>query len=167
MGWPELRSLHQAGHSIGAHGWSHKLLTHCSSQELQTELVAARLTLEDKLGASITTMSLPGGRYNGRLLTACIQAGYTRVFTSVPRAESPPLGLAVGRLNLLGDTQPEWLARLFEPASPVLAALARQYRVKAAAKSLLGDTLYAKLWALAARKEPESDTADTIGDTAP
>src|SRR5665213_3419259 len=35
MGWPELRSLHQAGHSIGAHGWTHRLLTHCSERELQ------------------------------------------------------------------------------------------------------------------------------------
>ena len=50
MGWPELRSLHEAGHPIGAHGWTHKLLTHCSDDELQTELSKSRLTLEDKLG---------------------------------------------------------------------------------------------------------------------
>lgn len=30
MDWPQMQSLHAAGHSIGAHGWTHTLLTHCS-----------------------------------------------------------------------------------------------------------------------------------------
>ena len=68
MGWNELRKLHQAGHVIGAHGWTHTLLTHCSARRLHSELVDARLTLEDKLGASVTSMSLPGGRYNRHVL---------------------------------------------------------------------------------------------------
>ena len=90
MGWPELRALHESGQMIGAHGWSHTLLTHCSEKDLQTELSSARLTLEDKLGTSITTMSLPGGRYNRRVLAACQEAGYTQIYTSVPRAETLP-----------------------------------------------------------------------------
>jgi peptidoglycan/xylan/chitin deacetylase (PgdA/CDA1 family) len=159
MGWPELRSLQQAGHSIGAHGWTHKMLTHCSEQELHTELRAARLALEDKLGASITTMSLPGGRYNSRVLTACQEAGYTRIFTSVPKVEPLPLGITVGRLNILGDAQPEWIAKLFEPDSTVLTGLGRQYRIKSAAKAMLGDRLYERLWALVNRKEPDPDDA--------
>ena len=35
-------------------------------------------------------MSLPGGRYNRHVLTACQQAGYTQIFTSIPRAEPNP-----------------------------------------------------------------------------
>ena len=37
MGWQELRALHQAGQLIGAHGWSHALLTHCSETGLHRE----------------------------------------------------------------------------------------------------------------------------------
>ena len=158
MGWPELRLLQQAGHTIGAHGWSHTLLTHCNARELHDELSNSRLALEDKLGIPITTMSLPGGRHNRRVLAACEQAGYTQVYTSVPKAESLPLGPTVGRLNILGDMQPEWIARLFLPDSAVLSALHRQYRIKEAAKSLLGDSLYEKLWALRNRKEPDADS---------
>ena len=154
MGWPEVRSLHEAGFTIGAHGWSHKLLTHCSDAELQTELGKSRLTLEDKLGASITTMSLPGGRYNRRVLAACAEAGYTQVYTSIPRAESLPLGATVGRLNILRDMQPEWIAKLFQPDGRTLRRLGRRYGMKEAAKALLGDRLYAGLWALVSRKEP-------------
>jgi peptidoglycan/xylan/chitin deacetylase (PgdA/CDA1 family) len=156
MGWKELRALHEAGQIIGAHGWTHTLLTHCTEKDLQTELSGARLALEDKLGASITTMSLPGGRYNRRVLAACEQAGYTQVYTSVPRAESLPLGGMVGRLNIRGDMQTGWISNIFQPNSNVLAGLYRQYRMKATAKTLLGDRLYEQLWALLNRKEPDS-----------
>jgi peptidoglycan/xylan/chitin deacetylase (PgdA/CDA1 family) len=162
MGWPELQALHQAGHSIGAHGWSHTLLTHCGDRELQTELGQARLTLEDRLGTAITTMSLPGGRYNRRVLAACEQAGYTEIYTSIPRAESVPLGTTVGRLNILGDMKPEWIARLFEPNGRLLDSLGQQYRRKKAVKKLLGDKLYAKLWGLVNRKEAGTDGGEDV-----
>src|SRR6185437_14596919 len=87
MNWNELRALHEAGQLIGAHGWTHTLLTHCSEKDLQVELVNARTALEDGLGSSITTMSLPGGRYNRKVLAACEQAGYTEIYTSIPRSE--------------------------------------------------------------------------------
>jgi peptidoglycan/xylan/chitin deacetylase (PgdA/CDA1 family) len=160
MGWQELRALHQAGQLIGAHGWSHALLTHCNASELHRELVDARLTLEDKLGTSITTMSLPGGRYNRRILTACHEAGYTQVFTSIPRAEPDPAGPTVGRLNIRGDMSLEWVAKLFHPGSNLLSRLERQYQMKAAAKSLLGDRLYEKVWALLNRKETDTDVGE-------
>jgi hypothetical protein len=162
MGWPELQSLHQAGHSIGAHGWSHTLLTHCTERELQTELGQARLTLEDQLGTAITTMSLPGGRYNRRVLAACEDAGYTQVYTSIPRAESLPLGTTVGRLNILGDMQPEWIAKLFEPDGKLLDRLGKQHRRKESVKKLLGDKLYARLWALVNRKEADTDGGEDV-----
>jgi peptidoglycan/xylan/chitin deacetylase (PgdA/CDA1 family) len=156
MGWQELRALHEAGQSIGAHGWTHKLLTHCTEEELRTELGGARLTLEDKLGTAITTMSLPGGRYNRRVLAACEEAGYTEVYTSIPRAEVAPMGPIVGRLNIRGDMTLEWISSLFQPDSNVLTGLGRQYQLKATAKTLLGDRLYEKLWALLNRKEPDT-----------
>lgn len=157
MDWPELRTLHEAGHSIGAHGWTHKLLTHCSDNELQTELSMSRLTLEDKLGTSIATMSLPGGRANRRVLDACAEAGYVQVYTSVPQAENLPLGTTVGRVNIHGGVQLEWIAKLFEPDGSALSRLHRQYRMKEAAKKLLGDRLYTGLWAMVNRREPETD----------
>ena len=157
MRWQELRELHQAGQVIGAHGWSHALLTHCNAKQLHSELLDARLTLEDKLGASITTMSLPGGRYNRHVLSACQEAGYTQIFTSIPRPETEPVGLTVGRLNIRAGMSLEWIAKLFQPGSNLLASLERQYQVKAAAKSLLGDRLYEKVSAILNRKETDSD----------
>lgn len=157
MGWPELRSLQEAGQAIGTHGWTHTLLTHCSEKDLHTELRGARLLLEDKLGTSITTMSLPGGRYNRRVVSACEAAGYTQVYTSVPRSEPTLLEPLVGRLNIRGDMQLEWIASLFEPGNRTLSGLERQYRMKTAAKRLIGDRLYENLWAAVNRREPGTD----------
>ena len=155
MGWAELRALHKAGHSIGAHGWSHKLLTHCSDDELMTELSKSRLTLEDKLGTSIPTMSLPGGRSNRHVLDACTKAGYSRIYTSIPRAERNPLGTTIGRVNVRGTAQPEWIAKLFDPDGRALSELSIRYRMKETAQRLLGDRLYARLWAIVNRHEAE------------
>jgi peptidoglycan/xylan/chitin deacetylase (PgdA/CDA1 family) len=154
MGWSELRSLFGSGQIIGAHGWSHTLLTHCDLEELNMELRDARLLLEDKLGAPITTMSLPGGRCDRRVLTACREAGYTQIYTSVPKAERTPSTFIVGRLNIRRDMTLEWIRNLLEPGSGALRNLERQYALKQAAKTLLGDRMYEKLWAVLNRKEP-------------
>lgn len=155
MGWEELRSLHKAGHLIGAHGWSHALLTHCSAKELGVELKQARLVLEDGLGTPITTMSLPGGRFNQQVLDACKEAGYTQIFTSLPRAEPIPPGSLIGRLNIRGDISVAWLARLFTPGEALLKNLERKERMKTAARATLGDRAYAKIWALLNRQAAE------------
>jgi peptidoglycan/xylan/chitin deacetylase (PgdA/CDA1 family) len=163
MGWRELRSLHESGQIIGAHGWSHTFLTHCAEKDMDTELRGARVMLEDKLGTSITTMSLPGGRYNRRVLAACGEAGYTHIFTSMPRAEVIPSGFLIGRLNVRRDTTLEWIQNALQPESCVLSRLERQYRIKAAAKVLLGDWVYERLWALVNRKEPDGGEEDQAG----
>ncbi len=159
MGWEHLRALIAAGHKVGAHGWSHALLTHCSPKDLQRELTDARHLLEDKLGISVRTMSLPGGRSNSEVLQACTRAGYHQVFTSVPKAEladTPPL---VGRLNLRSDATAEWLERLLTSRDGVLGKLERQHRLKQAAQRALGDVLYGKLWALLNRARPSAEPA--------
>jgi peptidoglycan/xylan/chitin deacetylase (PgdA/CDA1 family) len=158
MDWPQIRALHQAGHTIGAHGWSHIFLTRCTAAKLEIELSRARLTLEDRLGVPISTMSLPGGRANRRVFQACRAAGYTRVFTSSPRAESIPLGFTVGRLNIRGDMQLDWLAQLFAPSSQLRVRIALTHGFKAAARSILGDRVYARLWSIANRHDAEIDS---------
>ncbi len=157
MNWSQVKALHAAGQRIGAHGWSHALLTHCDAAALEKELGAARLTLEDRLGASVTWMSLPGGRFNQRVLAACRSAGYEHVFTSRPHAEPMDLPFLAGRLNLRNSVSVAALAQLLDPGSGALRRLERQDRCKSALKRTLGDRLYARLWAALNRQEPEPE----------
>jgi len=160
MNWDQVRTLHAAGQHIGAHGWSHTLLTHCDEAALHTELETARLTLEDKLGAAITTMSLPGGRFNPRVLNACKAAGYNHVYTSNPHPEPADLPFLIGRLNLRSNTTLESLSRLLDSRSGALASLERHNKWKSALKKTLGDRIYARLWAAMNRQEPETEPAE-------
>ncbi|MGI4830323.1 MAG: polysaccharide deacetylase family protein [Janthinobacterium lividum] len=155
----DLLVLQDAGMLIGAHGWSHQLLTHCSAAELRRELGEAKAKLEDVLGKPVTSMSLPGGRANAHVLRACAEAGYTEIFTSVPQVRDPEHAAATtGRLNLRGDASIAWVEQLLQPTTGVLARLQRVDQVKSAAKAVLGDRLYASLWSIANRQE--ADPAD-------
>jgi len=158
MDWSQVRALQTAGQRIGAHGWSHTLLTHCDDTALHTELLTARLTLEDKLGAAITTMSLPGGRFDQRILAACKASGYTHVYTSNPRTEPKDLPFLIGRLNLRNTTTTDTLTRLLDTNSGALASLERQDKWKSTLKRALGDRLYAKLWSALNRQEPNTES---------
>ena len=156
MGWPQVRSLTDAGYIVGTHGWSHALLTHCSARELDRELNASRKLLEDKLGIAVTTISLPGGRYNGRVLAACQEAGYTKVYTSEPRLETTVPAFTIGRVNVSSDRSASWIRALFQPQSRELSKLQRQYSTKKTAQVFLGDWAYEKLWAAVTRKGTET-----------
>ena len=148
MAWSELRELAAGGQQIGAHGMTHKLLTHCSAKELDEELRGARLRLEDGLGQSVSTMSLPGGRSSAAVLQACWDAGYSEVFTSVPRAE-PAVRAArspIGRLNVRSSNTTAWLEQVLRPEMRLLSKLERQHQIKSVGRRILGDKLYAVIW---------------------
>jgi hypothetical protein len=163
MNWPQVRELQGSGQHIGAHGMTHKLLTACSDVELQRELRGAKELLEDRLGAEVSVMSLPGGRANGRVLQACGEAGYRQIFTSAPKAEFMEEGpRTVGRLNLLAGVSVAWLEQVLRPETGALAKLQRSHQAKTAAKLVLGDRLYAKLWALANREETPATEAEAL-----
>ncbi len=161
MGWPELRALREAGHRVGAHGLTHKLLTACSTAELNEELAGARHRLEDGLGSEVRLMSLPGGRANGQVLRACFGAGYQQIFTSLPRAEQMDLTpRVVGRLNLRAGTTVPWLERVLDSGSGALSKVTRMQQTKELAQRLLGDRVYGKLWAWGNREELLQEKAE-------
>ena len=162
MDWGQVRELHRAGHRIGSHGWSHRLLTHCGDADLKDELVRSRGEVEDKLGVPVTTISLPGGRADRRVFKACQAAGYIHVFSSEPRTEALPLPFVVGRVNVMGTMDAKSIAALFRPNSPALARLHRRHQAKSALKAVLGDRLYERLWASLNRSEFDPATERNI-----
>jgi|SRR5580658_4681927 peptidoglycan/xylan/chitin deacetylase (PgdA/CDA1 family) len=159
LNWSQIAELQRGGHKIGAHGWSHTLLTHCTAEQLQIELDDARRRLEDNLGTSITSMSLPGGRMNQRVLDAGRRAGYQQIFTSVPRSEASEMVPLLGRINVRSDATTAWLEDLLRPGSNLLQRMERSYRLKQAAQRVLGDRLYEKVWVVLNRASPNAPSA--------
>jgi len=73
----ELKQLAQLpGVIIGAHAASHCHLTHCSNDQLTSELRDSRHYLEDLIGRPVTTMAYPYGDSDRRVMDAAVSAGY-------------------------------------------------------------------------------------------
>ena len=80
----DIRQLPKELISVGSHTLSHPKLPSLSQAEAKRELCESRRKLESLLGYPITTFSFPWGAFNRNLVECCREAGYTRVFTTLP-----------------------------------------------------------------------------------
>lgn len=85
--------------SIGSHTITHPMLPSLSEEEARRELYVSRMNLEQLLERRITLFSFPFGSFNRRLVDWCRDAGYERVFTTLPEdAFGKPAGFVAGRV---------------------------------------------------------------------
>jgi len=155
MDWSQLREMQHLGHSIASHGVSHKLLTHCSSGELQDEVRRSKETIEEALGARVTSISMPGGRWNARVLEVCRNAGYEQLYHSdASRRVRRVSGIEVhGRFMIHRGTTAVALRPYLVESPFSLFTLRWRNDFKSACRSVLGDLLYARTWRVFAAKE--------------
>lgn len=147
LGWDDLKTLQAAGHSVQSHGWSHKFLTFCSEAELTRELRASKQSLEENLGSPVEEISVPGGRWNRRVLQACAAAGYRRVYVSDPWVETESGGMKiVGRFMVRRTTTIAELEKIVAKDPATLRKLRLRSKVREGLVGVLGDSLYHRLW---------------------
>ena len=102
----ELREIRKLGGLIGSHGVSHRPLPGLAPAEALAELIQSRRILENLLGERVSLFALPYGAANSDVLRMAIEAGYRRVFLSVPRhADSGIARQHVGRVYV---TPTDW-----------------------------------------------------------
>jgi peptidoglycan/xylan/chitin deacetylase (PgdA/CDA1 family) len=147
LGWDELKALQNAGHSIQSHGWSHKFLTFCSDDELAHELCASKQALQEKVGVTVEEISVPGGRWNQRVIKACADAGYKRVYVSDPWIATAMCGVEViGRFMVRRTTSNAELQKMVEKDRGALWKMKVRSQVRQGIVGLMGDDLYHRLW---------------------
>ncbi|HZS28389.1 MAG TPA: polysaccharide deacetylase family protein [Candidatus Angelobacter sp.] len=147
LSWEQLKELQAAGHSIQSHGWSHKFLTSCSDAELAQELGRSREVLQDKLGTAAEEISVPGGRWDQRVIEACARAGYKRVYVSDPWIATEIAGVKViGRFMVRRTTTLAELKKMVQRDRGALWALKMRTQLKRQVVSVVGDDLYHRLW---------------------
>lgn len=147
LGWEELKALQAAGHSVQSHGWSHKFLTFCSEAELAHELRASKQSLEDNLGSVVEEISVPGGRWDQRVIKACAAAGYKRVYVSHPwvKAEIDEVQV-IGRFMVRRTTTIAELTKIVAKDRSALRKLRMRSQLREGLVGVLGDSLYHRLW---------------------
>ncbi|HXN53035.1 MAG TPA: polysaccharide deacetylase family protein [Candidatus Acidoferrum sp.] len=156
MSVQHLRELLVQGHQVESHSCSHAFLPGCSDSRLLNELQGSRRRLEDVLGSAVTAASLPYGRWDRRVLRACLKAGYTQVYTSDPWLSATAReGIEVaGRLTLRNSVDAVQLRRLLTAKGLTRARLQMPFRMKQALKVCIGDRMYHRVWhAFANRNE--------------
>ncbi|PYU71594.1 MAG: hypothetical protein DMG49_09060 [Acidobacteria bacterium] len=101
MSLEQLRSLPTGLISIGSHTATHPMLPLLSESEARMELVQSRKSLEERLRRPVLTFSFPFGGFSQRLIELCREAGYKRVFTTLPvLAFTDPSEFVVGRVRV-------------------------------------------------------------------
>lgn len=100
---------------IGSHTMTHPKLTAMSAKEAVRELVESRRQLEKWLGREVALFSFPFGDFNQSLIELCHEAGYNRVFTTLPTlAFACPDEYVTGRVPVEpSDWDIEFLLKLF------------------------------------------------------
>lgn len=77
-----IREMHRRGMQIGSHSSSHPDLLTLNQSSIRRELLYSRLYLEDLLGSSVSTFSVPFGSYDKSVLTQVYECGFKYCCTS-------------------------------------------------------------------------------------
>jgi peptidoglycan/xylan/chitin deacetylase (PgdA/CDA1 family) len=94
MGWDQVCKLQRAGHSIGSHAKTHRVLATLTPAEQAKEIKESRRELKSIVGADIASFAYPvGGRqhYDTRSIALVKEAGYEQAFTFNSGVSSLPI----------------------------------------------------------------------------
>jgi len=138
---PQIRELDARGHIIGTHSASHPpRFSALTPPDMRREWIDSRQRLEDILGRSVTSGSVPGGYFSRAVAGAAAHAGLRTLFTSEPTTRSSILdGCHItGRFTIRRGHPPD-MARRFASTAPWARCSAWiGWNAKALVKPLLG-----------------------------
>lgn len=144
--WAQLGEMRRAGFEVGSHGMTHANLAAVLPREAKEELAGSKRLLEDRLGARVSYLSLPGGYRGPSTAELAAEAGYEAICGSrFGRNSLPPDRLDLRRFCLRSADAAETVGRIMEGAFWPLAFRYVRERGKGIGRSLLGGRLYAAI----------------------
>jgi peptidoglycan/xylan/chitin deacetylase (PgdA/CDA1 family) len=141
--WAALAEMRQAGFEVGSHGMTHASLAGASARE---ELAASKRLIEDRLGAPVNYLALPGGYRNRATASRAAEAGYAAICGSrfgYNRVPADPMDLK--RICLRRGDGPEAAAAFAAGALRGIAGRFARERGKEIGRAILGRRIYAAL----------------------
>lgn len=82
LSWDEVKIMRRGNISFGSHTMHHSTLTAEQYPALGEELKQARDTIEFRLQEEVRLLAYPNGAFDGRVIDAARQAGYSHCFTT-------------------------------------------------------------------------------------
>jgi peptidoglycan/xylan/chitin deacetylase (PgdA/CDA1 family) len=99
MSLEQLRALPESLVTIGSHTLTHPLLPSINLDQAKREIALSRAKLEEQLHRRIVLFSFPYGGFNQELVEICHEAGYQRIFSTLPHfAFKEPYEFVTGRV---------------------------------------------------------------------
>jgi peptidoglycan/xylan/chitin deacetylase (PgdA/CDA1 family) len=142
----QVRDLAAEGHHIGSHTVTHANLRRVSPTERRRELYESKRTLEDLLGRSCESVSIPGGFADRAVVADAFAAGYEYVFVSEPRYLSQPIDDdAIGRWNIWHDTTAADLRDVLDRALGTRLRIQGRWYTLKTIKRLIGQERFDRL----------------------
>ncbi|NUO80887.1 polysaccharide deacetylase family protein [candidate division KSB1 bacterium] len=147
----EIVALAQAGVEFGTHSHSHVFLAQLTRTQLEQEVLVPQKILADLLGKEISTMSLPGGRYDEALLEYASVCGFREIFTSKPGHE-PLVSSKIPNVRLwprwviTADSTTTELTRILRESKWHISKSVMLHQLGKLGKRALGNTGYHFLW---------------------
>jgi peptidoglycan/xylan/chitin deacetylase (PgdA/CDA1 family) len=122
---------------IGSHSLTHPYLPRLEEREARRQISESRSELESLLNTRVTLFSFPYGAFNEKTISYCREAGYLRVFTSMPRtALSNPEEFACGRIEVTpADWPMEFFLKIQGAYSWLPAAFSLKRKIKSSFRS--------------------------------
>jgi peptidoglycan/xylan/chitin deacetylase (PgdA/CDA1 family) len=97
----QVRSLPSELIAIGSHTVSHPMLTRLELSQARTEIRDSRDKIKEMLNRDVAEFSFPFGDYNEAMVDLCREAGYRRVYSTLPAfAFESPEEFVVGRVRV-------------------------------------------------------------------
>lgn len=87
LNWDEVRTMHSAGISFGAHTKTHPILSSLRESEIRNEIIGSKRAIEDSLDTSISTFAYPNGKphdFDERCKRVVSEAGFRCAVTTCP-----------------------------------------------------------------------------------
>lgn len=78
--WEQVREMHQAGWTFGAHTVTHPRLTLCEEAEMQREILSSKRRIEAELGADVSVFCYPYGAFDERVQKIVQQSGFQSAY---------------------------------------------------------------------------------------
>ena len=130
--YPELvRAIHDRGHELACHSYSHTNQSHLPTVEIERELVKTRAIIREITGETVVYFRPPGGRYDDDVQRAVGEMGYATVWWTTAITQYADLPADVVLKRLLADIGPGAIVLLhngFDETVPVLRPLLQELR---------------------------------------
>jgi len=83
----DIKEIFNQGITIGNHSKSHPILSDCSPEDLESEIVESKAWIEKTLEDDIRHFALPFGKkrhFNSQVIDKCLSSGHSKVYSNNP-----------------------------------------------------------------------------------